>query len=184
MESMTPSRPYFVRAIFDWVVDNECTPYLSVFAGFPGVDVPLEFVEDEHITLNISPSAVVDFHFDNEAISFKARFSGVSRSLFIPMGAIVGLFAKENGQGMGFPDELFYQEQAEALSAAIDAKAQSEVVVSEPSALKMAKPSDNDQQSVPVKAKTTDGDTDKAKEPTPVKTTKKASKVSHLKIIK
>jgi stringent starvation protein B len=179
---MTPSRPYFVRAIFDWVVDNECTPYLSVFAGFPGVDVPLEFVEDEHITLNVSPSAVVDFHFDNDAISFKARFSGVSRSLFIPMGSIVGLFAKENGQGMGFPDELFYQEQAEALSAAIDAKSQGEVVASEPLALKIAKPSDKDEQSESVKAKTTDSD--KAKDPLPDKTTKIGSKVSHLKIIK
>ncbi len=115
MAAMTPSRPYFVRAIFDWVVDNNCTPYLSVFAGFPTVEVPLEFVEDDHITLNISPSAVIDFHFDNDAISFKARFSGVSRSLYIPMGAIVGLFAKENGHGMGFPEEPFYIEQAESL---------------------------------------------------------------------
>ena len=122
MEAMTPSRPYFVRAIFDWVVDNNCTPYLSVFAGFPTVEVPLEFVEDDHITLNISPSAVIDFHFDNDAISFKARFSGVSRGLYIPMGAIVGLFAKENGHGMGFPDEPFYEAQAENLAEDVGAE--------------------------------------------------------------
>ena len=78
MDTMTPSRPYFVRAIFDWVVDNNCTPYLSVFAGFPTVEVPLEFVEDDHITLNISPSAVVDFHLDNDAISFKEVMREIS----------------------------------------------------------------------------------------------------------
>ena len=117
MEAMTPSRPFFVRAIFDWLIENECTPYISVFAGFPATQVPLEFVEDEHITLNISPTAVADFHFDNESISFKARFSGTSRQIVIPMGAITGMFAKENGHGMGFPDEPFYEKQTEGLAA-------------------------------------------------------------------
>jgi stringent starvation protein B len=169
MQAMTPSRPYFVRAIFDWVVDNDCTPYLSVFAGFPTVDVPLEFIEDEHITLNISPSAVVDFHFDNEAISFKARFSGVSRTLYIPMGSIVGLFAKENGQGMGFPDEVFYQEQAESLSIAADEPPK-------PSSLATVMPHESEPELAKDKASEGVQATQKEKKP--------SNKVSHLKIIK
>ena len=167
MDAMTPSRPYFVRAIYDWVVDNECTPYLSVFAGFPTVDVPLEFVEDDHITLNLSPSAVVDFHFDNDSISFKARFSGVSRTLYIPMGAIVGLFAKENGHGMGFPDEPFYQAQAEQL-AAFDG---SELSVNDKPVLSVAK---LDTVSALPKSDATAGSLEK----------KSKKKVSHLKVIK
>jgi stringent starvation protein B len=176
MQAMTPSRPYFVRAIFDWVVDNECTPYLSVFAGFPTVDVPIEFVEDEHITLNISPSAVVDFHFDNEAISFKARFSGVSRTIYVPMGAIVGLFAKENGQGMGFPDEIFYQEQAESLSAPL--QGESDVSHAKPSSV--AKEKSNAKESSDAKVK----GSDEAKEGKKENKSGAKGKVSHLKIIK
>ncbi|MCK5880785.1 MAG: ClpXP protease specificity-enhancing factor [Sinobacterium sp.] len=131
MDAMTSSKPYFVRAVFDWIVDNNCTPYLSVFAGFPDVEVPVDFVVDEHITLNISPTAVVDFHFDDEAISFKARFSGVSRTLYIPMAAIVGLFAKENGHGMGFPEESIPESHDEESSENQPSEAPLESVLSE-----------------------------------------------------
>lgn len=111
MDVMTPSRPYFVRALYDWILDNDCTPYLSVMADYPETVVPLEYVEDGVITLNVSASAVADFFADNDAISFKARFSGVSMTVYVPMGAVLGLYARETGQGMAFPEEPVYTER-------------------------------------------------------------------------
>lgn len=118
---MTPTRPYFVQAIFDWILDNELTPFLSVSAEYPSTEVPFDFVEDGQITLNISPSAVHNFYLDKEAISFQARFSGASMSVYVPMGAIIGLYAKENGHGMAFPEEQYYLELAEKLMDQDDA---------------------------------------------------------------
>ena len=120
---MSPSRPYFVEAIFNWILDNELTPFLSVHADFPGTLVPQAYVEDGQITLNISPSAVNQFFMDKQAISFSARFSGIAQEIYIPMGAIVGLYARENGHGMAFPDEPFYLQQveeAEQADSAVD----------------------------------------------------------------
>ncbi len=107
---MTPTRPYFLRAIYDWIVDNGCTPYLAVFADAPGVQVPVEYVENGEITLNIAPSAVANWSLDNQQLSFSARFSGVSQDIFVPISAILGIFAKENGQGMAFPEEPEYDQ--------------------------------------------------------------------------
>ena len=106
---MKPTRPYFLRAIYDWIIESQCTPFLAVNADYPGVDVPLEFSEDGQITLNILPSAVSHFMMDDDAVSFNARFSGASRQLFVPMGAVLGLYAKESGEGMAFPEESFYE---------------------------------------------------------------------------
>lgn len=117
---MTPTRPYFVRAVFDWLLDNHCTPFLAVNADFPEVEVPLEHVDDGQITLNISPSAVANFHMDNEYVSFSARFSGTARNILVPMGAVLGVYAKENGQGMAFPDEELYSQQFEENAADIE----------------------------------------------------------------
>lgn len=111
---MTPTRPYFLRAIFEWIVDNECTPYLAVNADMLGVNVPREYVENGEITLNISPSAVMDFHMDNEFVLFNARFSGVSHEIIVPIAAVLGVFAKENGQGMAFPEEPAYVESEDS----------------------------------------------------------------------
>ena len=111
---MTPTRPYFLRAIYDWLIDNNCTPFLAVDAEFPGVDVPLEFVEDGQITLNIAPTAVANFSMTNDCVFFSARFSGASRHVSVPMGAVLGLFSRENGQGMALPEEAAYEEQLEA----------------------------------------------------------------------
>lgn len=107
---MTPTRPYFLRAIYDWIVDNECTPYLAVYADAPDVEVPREYVENGEITLNISPSAVADFHMDNDFVMFNARFNGISQSISVPIAAVLGVFAKENGQGMAFPEEPGYEQ--------------------------------------------------------------------------
>ncbi|MEK1904528.1 MAG: ClpXP protease specificity-enhancing factor [Pseudomonas sp.] len=99
---MNSSRPYLVRALYEWIVDNDCTPHLLVNAEFPGVRVPAGFANDGQIVLNVSPSAVRSLHMDNEAVSFEGRFGGVAHSLFIPAGAMLAIYARENGQGMVF----------------------------------------------------------------------------------
>lgn len=101
---MTSNRPYFLRALYEWLVDNNCTPHLVVFANAPGVMVPLQYVDKKtgQITLNISPSAVKDLFIANEAVSFNARFNGVVNNIFVPCGAILGIYGRESGQGMMF----------------------------------------------------------------------------------
>lgn len=104
---MTPQRPYLLRAIFDWIIDNGNTPYLMVDAEIPNVMVPPEHVKDGRIVLNISPAAVQRFIINNHAVEFSARFSGVPQALYIPMQAVLAIYARENGQGLGFPEEDF-----------------------------------------------------------------------------
>lgn len=100
--SVTPSRPYLLRALYEWLNDNELTPQVVVDAGVVGVDVPQEYVQDGQITLNIAPSAVRDLLMDNVGLGFSARFGGVPRNIYVPMAAILAIFARENGMGMGF----------------------------------------------------------------------------------
>ncbi|ATR84670.1 ClpXP protease specificity-enhancing factor [Pseudomonas sp. FFUP_PS_473] len=99
---MNSSRPYLVRALYEWIVDNDCTPHMLVNAEYPAVQVPQGFASDGQIVLNISPSAVRHLHMDNEAVSFEGRFGGVAHTLYVPTGAILGIYARENGQGMVF----------------------------------------------------------------------------------
>lgn len=104
--SMTSSRPYFLRAVYEWILDNNCTPHILVDAHVTGTQVPQQHVNKEgQIILNISPSAIKDFFMDNTAVSFNARFSGVVNNLYIPCGAVLGIYARENGQGMMFEPE-------------------------------------------------------------------------------
>lgn len=109
---MTPTRPYFLRAVYQWIIDNDCTPHLAVNATLPEVSVPEEYVEDGQIILNISPSAVQSLVIENEFLSFSARFSGTPRNIYVPMRAVLGVYARENGQGMAFPDEPAYLKPA------------------------------------------------------------------------
>ncbi|MEX1215747.1 ClpXP protease specificity-enhancing factor [Saccharospirillum sp.] len=102
MSEMTSNKPYMLRAFHQWIVDNNCTPYLVIAADFPGVEVPVQFVRDGQITLNIAPSAVRELVLDNRWVEFSARFSGVPTLVRAPMSSIMAIFAKENGQGMGF----------------------------------------------------------------------------------
>lgn len=107
MDTMTPSRPYLVRAIYEWVVDNNCTPYLLANSNYPKARVPLEYVREGKIILNVSPSAVRHLHIDNEFVQFSARFGGKSQEVYLPIGAVLAVYAKENGRGMFFDaDEL------------------------------------------------------------------------------
>lgn len=99
---MKSSRPYLLRALYEWIVDNDCTPHLLVNAEYPQVRVPAGYAQDGQIVLNVSPGAVRHLHMDNEGVSFESRFGGVAHSLHLPTGAILAIYARENGQGMVF----------------------------------------------------------------------------------
>ena len=105
MMSMTANRPYLIRAIYDWIVDNELTPYLLVNADYPGVEVPQEHVNAGRIVLNISPKACRGLHLENDKILFTARFMGVPTQMVLSPGAVLAIYAKENGRGMEFDEE-------------------------------------------------------------------------------
>lgn len=102
---MTSNRPYLIRAYYDWIVDNDCTPHMVVDAGLPNVSVPQAYVSDGQIVLNIAPRASKNFVMDNEAVSFNTRFGGVPCDIYVPINAIMGIYARENGQGMAFQPE-------------------------------------------------------------------------------
>ena len=102
---MTSNRPYLVRALFDWIVDNNCTPYVILSAEMPGVDVPPEHVEDGKIVLNVSPTAVRDLNIANDTVSFDGRFAGRPHRIIAPIGGVLAIYAKETGQGMAFEEE-------------------------------------------------------------------------------
>ena len=102
---MTPSKPYVVRAIYDWIVDNSCTPHVLIDAQSEGVVVPLDYVTEGQIVLNISPTAVVSLNLGNDAIAFSGRFGGVPMDVFLPLDSVLGIYARENGQGMIFEDD-------------------------------------------------------------------------------
>ena len=104
-QTMTSSRPYLVRALYEWLVDNELTPFLLVNALKEGVQVPSAFIEDDKIILNISPSAVTGLMLGNDEVLFSARFSGQAMDLSVPIDAILAIYAKENSQGMIFNEE-------------------------------------------------------------------------------
>jgi stringent starvation protein B len=100
--SMTSNRPYIMRALYEWILDNECTPYVLVNAGETGVEVPQQYVKDGQIVLNISPAAVLDLVIDKDAMHFNGRFGGVPVEVYVPMSGVLGIYARENGQGMVF----------------------------------------------------------------------------------
>lgn len=102
---MTSNKPYFIRALFDWIVDNDLTPHLLVDAMHPDVEVPQEFVNGGRIILNISPKACRGLHLDNDRIIFTAKFSGQTTQISLAPGAVLAVYAKENGRGMEFEVE-------------------------------------------------------------------------------
>lgn len=103
---MNSNRPYLLRALYEWIVDNDMTPHLLVNAQGNGVQVPSEYVEGGRIVLNVSPGAVRDLLIGNEMISFGARFGGKPTELFFPPNAVIGIYARENGEGMLFPEDV------------------------------------------------------------------------------
>ncbi|MCE7031797.1 ClpXP protease specificity-enhancing factor [Lysobacter sp. GX 14042] len=103
--AMTSHRPYLLRALYEWIADNDMTPHLLVDATRPGVQVPPGAVQDGRVVLNIAARAVAGLQMDNELISFSARFGGVSQGVRVPVGAVLAIYARETGQGMALPDE-------------------------------------------------------------------------------
>ena len=100
---MNSSVPYLIRAINDWILDNGLTPYIVVDVTVNDVSVPLEYVKDGQIVLNIGPQAIRDLSISDEHIMFSGRFSGVPYEICAPIAAVMGIIAKENGEGMWFP---------------------------------------------------------------------------------
>jgi len=102
---MTPLKPYLIRSIYEWIVDNNLTPHLLVNAEYPGVILPADFIEDGRIVLNIRPEAIQGLMLGNEEIQFNARFLGKPMRINAPTKAILAIYAKENGKGMIFDPE-------------------------------------------------------------------------------
>ena len=102
---MTSLKPYLIRSIYQWILDNNLTPYLLVDAENTNAILPTQFIDDGKIVLNIRPEAVEALSLGNELIEFNARFSGKSMHIIAPVVAVMALYAKENGKGMVFNPE-------------------------------------------------------------------------------
>lgn len=98
----TSTRPYLIRALYDWCTDNGLTPYVAVMVD-ETVQVPREYVKNGEIVLNISFDATSALKLGNEFIEFKARFAGTAREIMVPVSRVIAIYARENGQGMAFP---------------------------------------------------------------------------------
>lgn len=163
MSELSPKRPYLLRAFYDWIVDNNMTPHLLVNAEAEEVNVPRQHINDGKIVLNISPSAVQDFMMDNEALSFSARFGGVSFYIYCPMHAIEALYAREVPvEGVSFAADEYDGTESEAPAKSTGLKA-----VSTPS---LAAVSDiSPVEEAPVEVVTDDDDGGNNDEPPPRK---------------
>lgn len=102
---MTSSRSYLLRALYEWIVENQCTPYILVNADYPGTLVPAGYANDGQVVLNVSPSAVRELMMDIEALSFEGRFGGIAQRVYVPIAAVMAIYARENGKGMVFEQE-------------------------------------------------------------------------------
>lgn len=105
--NLSPTRPYLSRAIYEWICDHNLTPYILVDATQPYTDVPTQFIQDGQIVLNLAPHAVHRLNMSNDAITFSARFGGVSKDIYVPFAALMGIYARENGQGLFFDPEEY-----------------------------------------------------------------------------
>lgn len=101
-EEMTSNKPYLIRAVHEWICDNDLTTHILVHAHYPGIEAPQDYAENGQLVLNIAPRAVSGFVADNDEIRFSTRFGGVPMSIRVPVGAVLAIFARENGQGMAF----------------------------------------------------------------------------------
>lgn len=104
--AMTSHRPYLMRALYEWIVDNGMTPHILVDAGRQGVRVPPSAVKDGRVVLNIAERAVARLSMDNDEVQFTARFGGVSQQVRVPVSAVIAIYARETGQGMALPEDI------------------------------------------------------------------------------
>jgi len=115
---MTSYRPYLMRALYEWIADNDMTPHILVDAGVAGVRVPRHTIADGRVVLNIAERAVVRLQMDNERISFSARFGGASHQVLVPIDAVLAIYARETGQGMALPADTAPPRPVEAPTTA------------------------------------------------------------------
>ena len=102
---MTSSKPYLVRALYEWILDNDNTPYILVDTASDQVLIPPGIASDGKVVLNLAPAAVQNLEMTNEHLSFSARFNGVAENIFCPVSSLLAIYARENGEGMMFPVE-------------------------------------------------------------------------------
>jgi len=102
---MTSSKPYLVRALYEWILDNDNTPYILVDTGSDQVLIPNGISSDGKVVLNLAPAAIQELEMSNEHISFSARFNGVAEQIYCPVSSLLAIYARENGEGMMFPAE-------------------------------------------------------------------------------
>lgn len=122
MKSLTPNRPYLLRAYYDWLMDNQLTPHVVVDAFVKGTQVPQQYVKDGQIVLNIAAGAVGNLQISNEFVEFNARFGGVPQQVLLPMASIIAIYARENGAGTVFDVEDAYLmgDEAESVLSVVD----------------------------------------------------------------
>ncbi|WP_446698217.1 ClpXP protease specificity-enhancing factor [Atlantibacter hermannii] len=116
MSQLSPRRPYLLRAFYEWLLDNQLTPHLVVDVTLPGVNVPMEYARDGQIVLNIAPRAVGNLELANDEVRFNARFGGVPRQVYVPLAAVLAIYARENGAGTMFEPEAAYDEEVSSLN--------------------------------------------------------------------
>ncbi len=107
---MTPSKPYLVRALYEWLLDNEMTPHVLVDANAESVMIPQGIATDGKVVLNLAPSAIQQLEMTNEYLSFSARFSGVAQNVYCPMVSVLAIYARENGEGTMFAEDASQEE--------------------------------------------------------------------------
>ena len=100
---MTSSKPYLVRALYEWILDNDNTPYILVDTRSDRVLIPDGIAADGKVVLNLSPAAIHNLEMSNSEVSFSARFNGVAEQIFVPVSSLLAIYARENGEGMMFP---------------------------------------------------------------------------------
>ncbi|BCU53905.1 MULTISPECIES: ClpXP protease specificity-enhancing factor [Enterobacter] len=116
MSQLSPRRPYLLRAFYEWLLDNQLTPHLVVDVTLEGVRVPMEYARDGQIVLNIAPRAVGNLELANDEVRFNARFGGVPRQVYVPLAAVLAIYARENGAGTMFEPEAAYDGDAISLN--------------------------------------------------------------------
>ena len=118
--TMTSNQPYLLKAFYDWIVDNELTPHLVVDATMDNVRVPLQFVNDGQIVLNVSPSACMNFNMTPDGVTFQARCSGQPHYIDVPCSAVLAIYARENGAGTVFTPEPASEESHDIEQELVD----------------------------------------------------------------
>ena len=129
-QESTSTRPYLIRALYEWCTDTGLTPYVAVRVD-DSVQVPREYVKDGEIVLNISFDATSALQLGNDFIEFKARFGGKPREILVPVGRVIAIYARENGQGMAFPPPVDALSGADASRTLAEVSAPSEAVAAD-----------------------------------------------------